>query len=428
MRTKFIVPLVLAAMGSLPCSEAQAKIWIVDGYGSGDFTQIQPAIDASQDGDVILVRVSAPFSYDTFVLSKGVMIRASDAPFTMVEDAEVYVRDITLGKRAGISGVSLSTGVTYHASTALHVDDCGGEVVLESVQLTAHDGVSSRLVIHNCDNVSMTSLDVLSGGVQIDNSYVRLSEVKVIMGTDVECGECVGIDAVQVTNSHIVLAGATVKGGNGSKGSWFGHAAIPGGDGGVGLRAANSSIIMVGPGQIHGGNGGDGGDDGFGNKTPGGDGGNGFDGDSGLASRMTFLGGKGGKGSPYGKDGAPWHGTLTEVDVVPYLAMTGGFHPGGAFQLDLDIVDAGALVFVFADHQGFVTVPGNPGPPLGAIPGGRFLTFYGGHLDALGHMTLPLVLPNDPALRGTPVNAQCAVLLDAGGFVLSNATTHVVGE
>lgn len=51
-----------------------------------------------------------------------------------------------------------------------------------------------------------------------------------------------------------------------------------------------------------------------------------------------------------------------------------------------------------------------------------------GHLDALSHTSLPLVLPNDPALRGIPVSAQGAVLLDAGGFVLSNATTHVIAE
>jgi hypothetical protein len=85
-------------------------------------------------------------------------------------------------------------------------------------------------------------------------------------------------------------------------------------------------------------------------------------------------------------------------------------------------------LFVFADHQGFVTVPGNAGPPLGAVPGGRFITFYGGHLGALGHLTLPLLLPNDPSLRGIPVSSQCAVLPDGGGVILSNASTHVVGE
>src|SRR5262245_53522919 len=34
----------------------QAKIWVVAEDGSGDFTKIQPAVDAASDGDVIVVR------------------------------------------------------------------------------------------------------------------------------------------------------------------------------------------------------------------------------------------------------------------------------------------------------------------------------------------------------------------------------------
>src|SRR5262245_38901988 len=82
-----------------------ASTWYVGGSGA-DFDEIQPAIDAAQDGDVILVR---PGSYNTFTLSKGVMVRASSAPFTvtMTPPDRVLVQNIGATKRAGIAGMSI---------------------------------------------------------------------------------------------------------------------------------------------------------------------------------------------------------------------------------------------------------------------------------------------------------------------------------
>jgi hypothetical protein len=70
---------------------------------------------------------------------------------------------------------------------------------------------------------------------------------------------------------------------------------------------------------------------------------------------------------------------------MPSLSLSVDLNPGETFLLRLDVVQAGGILIVLADHQGFLTLPGNEGPPLGAIPSGRFLTFYAGHLDASGH-------------------------------------------
>lgn len=424
-----------------------AKTWYVGGSGA-DFSEIQPAIDAASDGDVILVR---PGTYQTFTLAKGVIVRASSTPFavTPVPPSNVVIQNVGPLKRAGVAGMSIvydppSYYPKYYVLVEVHA--CPGEVVLEDVSLTCGDTNvgfyrSDCLLIQDCSNVSITDLDAKRGmsysrhgAVRVDRSSVRVSEASVNAGTQVDLDGydgAPGTPAINVTDSFVVISGEDLRGGKGGATIGWGHACGRGGRGGDAVAATNSQILLLGYDDRyeHQARGGDGGKADIYNDCYGGDGGDGFRGAAAFVSNVTLLGGAGGTGPVgNGKPGLPWEGTLTEADVVPYLAMTGNFHAGGAFQLDLDIVAAGGLVFVFADHQGFVTVPGNLGPPLGAIPGGRFVTFYGGHLGALGHASLPLVLPNDPSLRGIPVSAQCAVLLDAGGIVLSNATTHVVAE
>ena len=44
----------------LMISTASATTWIVDDDGGGNFTKIQDAINASADGDEIIVRVAGP--------------------------------------------------------------------------------------------------------------------------------------------------------------------------------------------------------------------------------------------------------------------------------------------------------------------------------------------------------------------------------
>jgi pectin methylesterase-like acyl-CoA thioesterase len=49
--------LMLATVLVLLATPAPAsQTWIVAQDGSGDFTEVQPAIDAAQDGDLILVK------------------------------------------------------------------------------------------------------------------------------------------------------------------------------------------------------------------------------------------------------------------------------------------------------------------------------------------------------------------------------------
>src|SRR5262245_8219867 len=94
---------LLLAMVALSSTLALGKTWYVGGPGA-DVDEIQPAIDAAQSGDLILVREG---TYVPFTLTKGVIIRG-DIFFTVSGPPDVViVKDLPAFERAGISGMEL---------------------------------------------------------------------------------------------------------------------------------------------------------------------------------------------------------------------------------------------------------------------------------------------------------------------------------
>src|SRR5262245_3438747 len=125
---------------TLLASSAIAKTWYVGGSGA-DFTEIQPAIDAAQDGDVILVR---PGTYQPFTIEKGVIVRASSTPFavTVKSPDRVLIQNIGPLRRAGVAGMSIvynPSSPPFQQFELVEVHTSPGEVVLEDLSLVAKD-------------------------------------------------------------------------------------------------------------------------------------------------------------------------------------------------------------------------------------------------------------------------------------------------
>jgi hypothetical protein len=214
---------------------AIAKTWFVGGPGA-DFDEIQPAIDAAQDGDVILVR---PGQYHGFTLSKGVMVAASSTRFSVPPTAtdRVVVSGVASGRRAGIAGMSMNGLADVLGYQFLEVSSCQGEVVLEDLELQSPDSVpfflsADLLLIADCTNVSVTTLQAsrgsdasLRGVVHVERSVVRLADCTVQVGKQLTCDDQLngleGAPAVEAIDSSVVVAGdATLRAGDGGDAAW----------------------------------------------------------------------------------------------------------------------------------------------------------------------------------------------------------------
>ncbi|MFO0981452.1 MAG: hypothetical protein U1E76_06805 [Planctomycetota bacterium] len=411
-----------------------------------DQTSIQDAIDGARDGDVILVKGYADYVYGDFTIDgKAVAVRSFGGLPFLVSDltyasVTVVIRNIATGKRASVSGMVLRIEEYAADISSLEVTDCAGEVVIEDISVPNKEsyhshGGRSELKISHCDNVSVNGFvnQFVFGApqfptVSIDHSQVRMTDVSITGETDYGGS---GGNAFLVTDSFLVLANPHVSGASGEK-----ETGAPGGDGVY--ADLHSLIIVLGDAtdSITGGGGGDSHyESPWGYVGPGGDGGDGLhcvvrDGESSVAlvSKVGLSGGGGGKGDPNGNGGQAFTGDVTRNDVMPHLALTTDLVPGGSGVLTLHNVVAGSFLILVATQGGFLPVGGIIGPPISAVPGGLFLAVPLPHVGADGSLDLPFVLPNDPDLRGLPLELQAVLLGDDALVYSTQAIARVIGQ
>jgi hypothetical protein len=92
---------LLAALAWATPALAQVT-WTVDDSGGADFVQIQDAIDAAADGDVILVE---PGDYASFAIVDKGLVLTGTTPTAMVRvSSHSEVRDLAAGKLVELTG------------------------------------------------------------------------------------------------------------------------------------------------------------------------------------------------------------------------------------------------------------------------------------------------------------------------------------
>jgi len=107
-----------------PAAAARGQVWTVDDDGGADYTDIQAAVDAAADGDVILVAsgLYAPFG----VSAKGVSVVA-DGEQTALLTGQVTIADLPACGTVVLRRLSTSAPSGH----GLDVRDCAGSVLVE---------------------------------------------------------------------------------------------------------------------------------------------------------------------------------------------------------------------------------------------------------------------------------------------------------
>lgn len=389
-RSLRLVSSVLAA--SLTAPLAGAGVLVVDA-ANGPFTDLQPAVDAAQPGDTLLVRSGA---YDSVLVNAKPLSIVGDAGADVQISGAVRVRSLPAGGVFTLANVT-ATGVagTLPTRYGLYLSDNQGAVRVANSFFT---GAPS------------------AGGAQADGADGMYSD----LSPDVVATRCGffggagrnGLDdagtsgaGVRATSSTVALWDCVLEGGDGQQGVT--NFAPDGGHGGAGLRAHGATLFLSGC-FAYGGDGGNGSNPGQPLFSLGGTGGHGLSLQAGsIVTRLDVLatGGTGGENwlgillNGHAPDGFP---TFVNASQLVDLA-------GSARELQAEAVvrDGASLA---------LTLRGEPGDRVGLLLDRATAHDY---LPLLfGVACVPVARPQRALLVGTlPGSGELAVALPVAWLV-----------
>lgn len=405
---------------------SRAGVLTVGPDGSGaQFTEIQAAIDAALDDDVILVR---PGTYAPILVHKPLRILGDGTGSVVIDgvrDSGVAVLALGAGQEFVLSGVTVRAFPFLFFQSAIFLSNNQGTVVLHDVLVDQTPTVG--LEAENCARVLVLDCRILDAGVPGDSFnergavLVRDSEL-VLSGGEVRAGggnvfQSLAANAIEISRSRLHVWGARVRGGSLSPGPQ-GNAL----QGGTAIRAGSRSTVNLfgGPGsEVVGG---DGGLDGSSANLPGGPA-------LALANRSSALI-HSGLALHGGLDGL---GQLKAAGVALDAASTAAFDPevfptlssnvaqaqlGSSFALTLAGNPGGYQVLFLSLRTGpTLTLPHVGG--LGYLDGTNLLKVTSEVLPASAAYTFQCRVPPLAALLGSTLFFQSSELL-AGQFAIGN--------
>src|SRR5690349_4869715 len=238
---------------------AIADVIVVDANGGGQYTSIQTAIAAAQDGDILIVHTG---TYPAFTVDNRDLWIVSGNGAVVNVNGTVRVRNLAASKACLLSGLQL-TGVntsTYDGTPALKIESNAGNLRIEKCTMRGSDAYPYD------DNLTGGVGTVVTGSLRVALSNCSSTGGKGSSWTYLINGGRGG-DAITTQGSIVALYDSILTGGDGGIANYV----IPGdsgGDGGDGCRVYDYGILASGS-QIRGGRGGN-------EWTVPGDGGNGL--------------------------------------------------------------------------------------------------------------------------------------------------------
>jgi len=323
---------------------ATADVHVVDLAGGGDFLDLQPAIDAAVDGDLLLVKAGSLYS-TALIDGKGLTIVAEDGVFVFADWFEV--RNLPLRSTVMLAGMRTTPSVGQ--PVALRLVDNEGAVRLVDMELYAPTGVDDLgAYVDDCSDVVFTRCKI-SGS---PGDYGMHAD-----GED-------GHRGMEILFSRVALYDTELRGGWGGDGGCALFGSYDGGEGGPACYLAGDSFLFAMGGLIQGGRGGDG-ESCNGNPAHGGDGGDGLQVATGSEAHLAdvlLAGGTGGlpdNGGQTGDDGVPLIGSANILaEYQRTLSMPAVVREGIAIPVDLSGQTGDVIYLAQSRVPGFLWLPG----------------------------------------------------------------------
>src|SRR5262245_46916480 len=394
-----------------------AGILTVGPAGSGaQFTQIQAAIDAALDDDVILVQ---PGTYQQIVVARPLRILGDGTGVVRIQGREpgATILGIGAGREVVLSGVEVGEPTDGDAPAIL-LRNCPGTVILDAVDVPGNFG-GTAVQVQSCARAVVLDSQLSGvGAMSALDSEVWLANVTLVAGMNGFFGQAV--TGVSLQNSTLHAWSSRIVGGDA-------HARIDEavGPGAPGLLLVSSHAdLFGGPGsELLGGRG-----DTLAMNTPGGAGLRLFQSSARIQASITISGGLDGLGttvapaisadatSTYGFDPKVFPTLVAGAQEVQLgtsfdLTLTG--NPGGYQVLFLSLHTGPTTTYRFADGFGLLDRATMVNAGSVVLPPSGVFAFH-------------FNVPNNVALLGSTLFFQAAEKLPNASILRSSGSVSTV--
>jgi len=195
--------------------------------GSGAaFSEIQAAVDAAEEGDLILVQAG---TYSPITIGKSLRILGAGSDHVLVEgfgQTAVTIRGIAATGELVISGLRVHTSNPFSVRPVVRVEDCPGTVVLRDLRVDPEEISIVGFQIDSCDRVVVLGcfleaglLGISKGAVVVEGSEVWIANCEILGVGDHMLGSrgAPGVEAIDSTvriwRTRLVGGDSTGKGG-----------------------------------------------------------------------------------------------------------------------------------------------------------------------------------------------------------------------
>ncbi|MBK7643457.1 MAG: hypothetical protein IPJ19_10485 [Planctomycetes bacterium] len=226
--------LLVALLGLVLATPASAGVLVVAPSGA-PFTTIQAAVDASVDGDTILVK-SGAYPGNVSIDGRGISIVGDPAGTATVTGA-ISVQNIGAGKTVLLEDFRFLT----QTLGSVHIQNCAGSVRLEALtSLPQSVSMGDALVVLGCADVGILRCN--------------------LFGSHSCLFPCPATSGLVATNSNVAVYDSLLQGGVGSAAFYIGTggSSLPALEGGVGCVLSGTGSFFASNTTVLGGRGGQG--------------------------------------------------------------------------------------------------------------------------------------------------------------------------